>query len=102
MPIADATDSSLVCARNTYDVKRSDEDSVSDGGCDGRCDARGRNAEQAQHERCVLEKLDRFMRRDDESGDRGNGAGGGAGQPQSSAHIVAAPAGDDDDDWVTV
>jgi hypothetical protein len=84
---------------HTRDTSDQDSDSDSAAGCDA---PGARSSAEAQHERSVLEKLDRFMRRDDESGAPGNGAGGEGEQPQRSGHVLAAPASDDDDDWVTV
>lgn len=82
----------------------SDSDSNSDG-CGGArrpADQGGRSAAEALHERKILQKLDRFMGREDEAAAPGNPVASDqpAGQPHNNT-AAAAPAGDDDD-WVTV
>ena len=82
----------------------SDSDSDSDSCSRARrsADQGGRSAAEALHERKILQKLDRFMGRDDETVATGNLVGSdlSAAEPQNNTN-AAGPAGDDDD-WVTV
>jgi len=91
-------------------MQTSDSESASDSASDSAscCRARkpadqgGRSAAEALHERNILQKLDRFMGRDDEALTAGNLVASdlSAAQPQINTS-AAEPAGYDDD-WVTV